>query len=173
MVHTPDVLEVLTEGEEETRDLGSLLARVLRPGDVVALQGNLGAGKTRLIQGIARGLGITRPVTSPTFVLMNVYPTGKGFSLCHVDTYRLGSPVEEGYDLGLDQLLRGEDICVIEWAERIRPLLPADHMWVEIQEVDEHRRRIILQGTGPQSRARVGELAKTLEHISDSAAGDV
>ena len=159
---TRDTLTVVTEGEEETRELGARLGALLRPGDVVALHGNLGAGKTRLIQGIARGMGIERPVTSPTFILMNVYTGPDGRTLCHVDTYRLHDPVEEGYELGLNQWLGGEDVCVVEWAERIRPLLPKDHIWVEITILGENTRRFTFHGRGERARARVRALARAL-----------
>ena len=162
---SPEHLVVITESEEETRTLGAVLGRVLRPGDVVALHGNLGAGKTRFVQGIARGMGIERPVTSPTFILMNVYRAPDGRVLCHVDSYRLHDPVEEGYQMGLDQQLRGRDVCVVEWAERVRELLPADHLWVHIAFVDDETRRITLMARGERSRTRlqavIAELQRT------------
>lgn len=162
---SPEHLVVITESEEETRTLGAVLGRVLRPGDVVALHGNLGAGKTRFVQGIARGMGIERPVTSPTFILMNVYRAPDGRVLCHVDSYRLRDPVEEGYQMGLDQQLRGRDVCVVEWAERVRELLPADHLWVHIASVDDETRRITLTARGERSRTRlqavIAELQRT------------
>ncbi len=151
---------VVTHGEEETRALGAALGALLRPGDVVALHGDLGAGKTRFVQGIARGLGIRRPITSPTFILMNVYRTPEGHALCHVDCYRLRDPVEEGYEMGLDQQFRGEDICVVEWAERVEALLPRDRLVVEIAVLGDEERRITLRGLGPRSSARVTALAE-------------
>ncbi len=153
-----DTWVVHTHSEEETRRLGERLGALLQPGDVVALYGDLGAGKTRLVQGIARGMGVERPVTSPTFILMNVYPTPDGRTLCHIDSYRLRDPVEEGYEMGLDQQLRGEDICVIEWAERLAPLLPQDRLDVTIEVEDSEARRLTFRARGPRSRALLAAL---------------
>ncbi len=155
-------LVVVTHSEEETRHLGALLGEILRPGDVVALVGPLAAGKTRFVQGIARGMGITRPITSPTFILMNIYRAQDGRILCHVDCYRLNDPVEEGYQLGLDEQVRGEDICVIEWAERVRSLLPEDVLWVEFQQVDDEARRLQFRAGGARSRERLQQLRERL-----------
>ncbi len=152
MPEVTDEVVIITHGEEETRALGATLGRLLRPGDVVALVGPLAAGKTRFVQGIARGMGIERPVTSPTFILMNVYRSPDGRVLCHVDCYRMRDPVEEGYDIGLDQQMHGEDICVIEWAERVAPLLPRDHLLVEIEAIDGETRRLRFRAHGPRSR---------------------
>ncbi len=157
-----DHLTVTTHSEEETRHLGEVLGRLLRPGDVVALSGPLAAGKTRFVQGIARGMGITRPVTSPTFILMNVYRAGDGRTLCHVDCYRMRDPIEEGYDMGLDQQVRGEDICVIEWAERVASLLPEDHLWVDIEVGDDDVRRLRFHARGPRSRHLLRALSAAL-----------
>lgn len=159
---TSDDLVVTTHNEEETRDLGALLGALLRPGDVVALVGPLAAGKTRFVQGIARGMGIRRPVTSPTFILMNVYQAADGRILCHVDCYRLNDPVEEGYQMGLDEQVRGENVCAIEWAERVRPLLPEDVLWVEFQPGDGNVRRLHFRARGPRGRERLQELKAAL-----------
>ncbi len=156
------VLVVETEGEEETRLLGAWLGNRLQEGDVVALVGGLGAGKTRFVQGVARGMGIQRPVTSPTFILMNVYSSPDGRTLCHVDCYRLKDAVEEGYELGLDQQLRGDAVCVVEWAERIRPLLPEDRLDVFIEVVDDNRRYVRLHARGPRAQQHLRALRERL-----------
>ncbi len=101
-----------------TRRLGARCAGLLRPGDVLALSGDLGTGKTAFTQGLAFGLGITCVVTSPTFVLVNEYPLPGGHSLHHVDCYRLADAPLEMWDVGLGDLVAGDDIVVIEWAER-------------------------------------------------------
>ena len=160
-----DVLVVETVGEEETRELGALLGRLLKPGDVVALVGDLGAGKTRFVQGVARGMGVRRPVTSPTFILMNVYPTSDGRTLCHVDCYRLQDAVEEGYQLGLDQQFRGDAVCVVEWAERIAPLLPEDRLDVFIEVVDDERRRLRFVAHGNRSRRVLERLSALVGEV--------
>lgn len=158
-----DAWELITSGEEQTRRVGFLLGELLRPGDVVALHGPLGAGKTRLVQGIAAGMGVSRPVTSPTFILMNFYPAQDGRVLCHIDCYRLADPVEEAYQLGWDQELGDEAVCVVEWAERIASLLPADHLAVHIEMLDDDRRRLRFQGGGPRSEALLRALRERAE----------
>jgi tRNA threonylcarbamoyladenosine biosynthesis protein TsaE len=117
-------LEVLTRSEDETIALGERLARVLRPGDVLALEGDLGAGKTRLVRGVARGLGIDeRAVSSPTFVMVNVYDTKPDSSrapcaLVHIDAYRLTRD-DDAESLGWDRLGMAESVLAIEWASRL------------------------------------------------------
>ena len=160
---------VITHSEEETRAVGRVLGQLLQPGDVVALSGPLAAGKTRFVQGIASGLGITRPVTSPTFILMNVYRAPDGCILCHVDCYRMTDPIQEGYDIGLDQQVRGEEICVIEWAERVSSLLPGDHLWVEIDFVNEGARELRFIARGARSGARLEALKKAIEREKRSS----
>jgi len=111
----------VTKSEDETRQLGVRLARLLQPGDVLALEGDLGAGKTTLAQGIARGLGIEETVDSPTFTIIKEYHGRLPFY--HMDVYRLESPDE---DLGWDEFFYGEGVTLVEWAGRIEDLLP-DH----------------------------------------------
>lgn len=109
----------VTKNEEETRQLGIRLAELLQPGDVLALEGDLGAGKTTFAQGIARGLGIEETVDSPTFTIIKEYQ-GK-LPFYHMDVYRLESPDE---DLGWDEFFYGEGVTLVEWAGRIECLLP-------------------------------------------------
>ncbi len=134
---------VITEGPEETVALGEELAAELRPGDVVALVGELGAGKTTLVQGIARGLFVTDIVSSASFVLARTY-RGK-FPLHHLDAYRIGSP-EELFEVGLDRYLPPEEgITVVEWADRIYDLIPKGALWITIEFLDGDRRKITLR----------------------------
>ena len=132
--------EMLTEtnSAEETRALGEKLAERLQAGDVVTLVGELGAGKSELARGIARGLGVTETVTSPSFTILNVYESGR-VPLYHFDWYRLESE-EELYELGMDEYLGGDGIAVVEWAERCPDAVP------------ENAIRITLEATGPESR---------------------
>jgi tRNA threonylcarbamoyladenosine biosynthesis protein TsaE len=133
---------VETEGEEATEALGEQLAAFLAPGDILALYGELGAGKTCLVRGLARGLGVDEStVASPSFTLINEYE-GRP-PLVHLDCYRLHSP-EAIEELGLDDYFVGGKILVIEWAERI-PDLPAERVNIAIEWVDENRRRIRLE----------------------------
>jgi tRNA threonylcarbamoyladenosine biosynthesis protein TsaE len=138
--------EVETAGEEETEALGEHLAFCLAPGDILALYGELGAGKTCLVRGIARGLGIDEGcVASPSFTLINEY-RGR-VPLIHLDGYRLDS-AEAFQELGLEDYFEGEGILVIEWAEKV-PNLPEDRIDIAIQWVDENRRHFRVRARGP------------------------
>ena len=106
-----------------TKRAAAEVAETLRPGDVVLLEGELGAGKTTFVQGLAAALGVTVPVTSPTFTLMNVYPTARGFDLVHVDAYRL-ERLSEVTDLALAEMLDEGAVAVVEWGERAAAALP-------------------------------------------------
>jgi tRNA threonylcarbamoyladenosine biosynthesis protein TsaE len=123
----------ISRSAAETMEFGRQLARTLRPGDVVALTGDLGAGKTCLVKGIAAGLGVTHEITSPTFTLIHEYPP-----LAHVDLYRLDST----YGLGLEEYLATPWITVIEWAEKAGAQLPAHTKRIRLTVVDDNTRRI-------------------------------
>ncbi len=142
---------LISHSEEETEAIGAALGQAAQPGQVIALTGDLGAGKTCLTRGLARGLGIDGPVTSPTFILVAEYDSDRGFPLCHADAYRFNDPVPEAIDIGLDELMDSRGLCVIEWAERIAGLLPADHLRIAIDAPDPATRRLHLQATGPRS----------------------
>jgi tRNA threonylcarbamoyladenosine biosynthesis protein TsaE len=122
-------LLLVTHSPEETLDLGVRLGEIARPGHIYLLSGNLGVGKTCLTQGIARGLGSREYALSPTFVLMREIH-GR-LPLYHIDLYRLDR-IEEIADLGLDDYLYGEGICVIEWAEKGLGVLPLEHLMIKI-----------------------------------------
>ncbi len=113
-----------TNSRNETFELGKKLAQSAGPGDIYCLSGDLGAGKTAFSQGFAEGLGVEEDVTSPTFTILCVYETGR-LPLYHFDVYRFEEP-EELDDLGADEFLYGDGVCLIEWPEKIRTLLPAD-----------------------------------------------
>lgn len=126
------VLTIETKSAEETRAIGERLGRRLRAGDVVLLFGDLGAGKTTLTQGIAQGLGMTTPVTSPTFTLVQEYRHAETKQhLAHFDPYRLRGE-DDLTDLGFEEYLENERIIVVEWAERLGSLTPAEHLRIEI-----------------------------------------
>lgn len=124
---------------EETSALGEALARTLGAGDVVALYGALGSGKTCLVQGVVQGLGVTTRATSPTFVLVNEY-RGR-LPVHHVDAYRTGS-LTELMDFGLLDLMGGDGVTLLEWADRAEPLLPARTIRVRIDGVGDEPRAI-------------------------------
>ena len=133
-----------THSPEETQTIGQNLGETLKTGDVVALIGDLGAGKTCLTQGIARGAGIAsnEVVNSPSYTLINEYE-GE-VPIYHIDLYRLQHHGEI-VDLGLEEYLEGAGICIIEWADRMTNLLPANHLEITITWVDESTRTIELQ----------------------------
>jgi tRNA threonylcarbamoyladenosine biosynthesis protein TsaE len=144
--------EIVTSGEAETVAAGAALSAALAAGDVVLLHGQLGAGKTAFVRGLARGLGAdTAEVSSPTFTLIQQYDSGR-LPLFHVDLYRLQP--REIADLGLEELIDSGGIVAIEWADRW-PDRPAQAIEVTIEEVGEDRRRIVVgRGRGPGSRGR-------------------
>ena len=158
------VLSLESHSAEETQVLGRHLAAALQPGQVIALQGTLGAGKTTLVQGIAAALGINGRVTSPTFTLVNEYRSPAGFRLIHADTYRLDENSEfarlEAETFGLDETLDSQrDVILVEWAERIASLLPADHLRIQLEPGSEPEDRLItLSAFGPRSAAVLAAL---------------
>jgi len=133
---------VITDSAEETAQLGEDLAARLRPGDVVALVGDLGAGKTTLVQGLARGLFVAEAVLSPSYVLGRSYP-GR-LPLHHLDAYRIGDP-QELIEAGLGEVLPSEDgVTVVEWGDRVADLLPVRAIWVHLTLLEGDRRRIAI-----------------------------
>ena len=130
-----------THSPAETQEVGEKIGRSLKPGDVVALIGALGAGKTCLTQGIARGAGVhcEQTVNSPSYVLINEY-AGR-LPIYHIDLYRL-QHLGEIVDLGLEEYLDGDGVCVIEWADRMESLLPGRHIRIHITGKDEFTRTI-------------------------------
>lgn len=126
---------------EDTQAIGECLGARLEAGDVVACIGELGAGKTCFLQGLARGLGVEADVTSPTFVLVNQY-RGR-LPLYHVDAYRTES-LTELVDLGLEEMLHGDGVTVIEWADKLLPLLPSSTITVTITGLGDEPRRIVI-----------------------------
>ncbi|MFG1941742.1 tRNA (adenosine(37)-N6)-threonylcarbamoyltransferase complex ATPase subunit type 1 TsaE [Nonomuraea sp. NPDC048826] len=135
---------------EETRAYGSRLASRLRPGDLLVLSGALGAGKTTLVQGIAEGLKVRGPITSPTFVIARVHPSLRGGpALVHVDAYRLGGDLEVD-DLDLDASLE-ESVTVVEWGEGLVEGLSDDRLEIHIdRESGDDARVVTLRGVGPR-----------------------
>ncbi len=145
---------------DETKILGRQIGELIQPGTVIALCGNLGAGKTAITQGIAAGLGITVTVTSPTFIFVNEYATPAGHTLIHIDSYRLGDEPDdvalEALAFGLDEILSREDaVVIIEWAERLAALLPDDHLQITLHYTEDNPnvRAITCTAYGPLSGA--------------------
>lgn len=132
-------MEYITNAPQETEALGERLAQKLKPGDVIAYTGDLGAGKTAFTRGLARGLGISTRVTSPTFTIVNEYEGGR-LPLFHFDMYRLGSS-EELYDIGWEDYLARGGVCAVEWSEIVADALETSAIRVDIRrgETDEQR----------------------------------
>lgn len=156
---------------EATVQLGRRLGRLLSPGMVVALVGPLGAGKTQLVRAIAEGLGLADSgmVCSPTFVLQHDY-LGR-LPIHHFDVYRLRSEAEF-LDLGVEELMEGEDVCLIEWADRVAGCLPADHLRIELRILGENERQAALTGTGARAAAIVSALAQGAAAVPGGALRD-
>ena len=131
---------MITHSVKETRAFGEKLAVSLRKGDVILLEGELGAGKSELARGIAKGLGVTETVTSPSFTILNVYESGR-YPLYHFDWYRLES-AEELYELGMDEYLGGDGVAVVEWPERCPEVIPGKAIRIRIRVLGEERREI-------------------------------
>ena len=136
-------MKVISRSAEETQALGERLGSRLGRGDVVACIGPLGAGKTCFLQGLARGLGVTADVTSPTFVLVNQY-RGR-VPVYHVYAYRTGS-LTELVDVGLEEMLHGEGVTIVEWADKLLPLLPPRTVTATIEGLGDEPRQIDLSG---------------------------
>ena len=134
-------MEYLTKSEAETEALGARLAEQLEPGGVVAFTGDLGAGKTAFTRGLARGLGITERVTSPTFTVVNEYEGGR-LPLFHSDMYRLGSS-EELFGIGWEDYLARGGVCAVEWSENVEDALEEDAVRVDIRRGDGEDWRVI------------------------------
>ena len=136
-------MEFITASPEETEAVGEALGKVLAPGAVIAYQGDLGAGKTAFTRGLARGLGATERVTSPTYTIVNEYLSGR-MPLFHFDMYRLGSS-DELFDIGWEDYLERGGVCAVEWSENVADALQ-DAIVVNIQKTGEDSRRITVEG---------------------------
>lgn len=142
---------ITSESPEQTRDIAARFARSLPRGAVVAITGELGAGKTHFVQGLAQALGCPGPVTSPTFTLVHEYLGTEGI-VYHVDLYRLEN-ARETLAIGLDEIWGAGRATLIEWPERLGSLLPADALRVSLRIVSETRRDIDLPGIPPSAAA--------------------
>ena len=134
-------MEYITHSPEETAALGARLAEKLGPGAVVAFTGDLGAGKTAFVSGMARGLGIPDRVTSPTFTIVNEYEGGR-LPLFHFDMYRLGS-ADELFDIGWEDYLARGGVCAVEWTENVAGAIDADAIRVDISRGEDDMSRVI------------------------------
>lgn len=142
-------LDFISHGTEQTRRFGARMGALLQAGDVVCLEGDLGTGKTCFAQGVGQGMGITEPITSPSFMLISEYkPRPPSPILYHIDLYRLDAPVDEALGFGLDDYLRGDGVCLVEWADRIRGILPRERLWITLRHLVPGKRGILIQAAG-------------------------
>jgi len=155
------VIDARTASVAETRSLAAEVASLAKPGDLVLLAGDLGAGKTAFVQGFARGLGIVEPVTSPAFVLARAYP-GR-LTLLHLDVYRL-EHLQELHDLGISELLDDGGVTVIEWGDVVASALPADFLEVRITPgPDDDERLLSFRWVGSSWPNRAAGLRRAVE----------
>ena len=154
-----NTLDFISRSPDQTRRVGMRLGALLNPGDVVCLQGDLGAGKTTFVQGLAQGWGSLDSVSSPTFIIVNVYRRADESELYHLDTYRLESAPEAAM-LDLDDMLDAGPL-VIEWPERIESVLPNERLWLQLEYIDEEQRRIQVMANGKKYEDFIEELRQT------------
>ncbi len=133
----------ITHSPEETENIGAALGAIIQPGTVIAYRGDLGAGKTAFTRGLARGLGITGPVTSPTYTIVNEYLSGR-LPLFHFDMYRLKS-ADDLFDIGWEDYLDRNGVCAVEWSENVADAME-DAVTVCIEKTGEESRRITIEG---------------------------
>lgn len=154
MAEQPTIVRA-TGSPEETKALGRLLGQLLRVGDLLALEGQLGAGKTCFVQGLAEGLGVQGRVASPTFIVMRQHPGET--PLFHADAYRLGS-ADELVEVGLEDWL-AEGVVAVEWADQVLEAFPEDYLVIEISGEDDTR-TLSFAGNGPRSTELVEQIRR-------------
>jgi tRNA threonylcarbamoyladenosine biosynthesis protein TsaE len=154
----PSTVEFFSRSPDQTRRVGMRLGALLQSGDLVCLAGDLGSGKTTLVQGIAQGWGSLDTVSSPTFVLCNQYRRPDGHTLNHLDAYRLQSALE-AEDLDLDQMLENGAL-IVEWPDRIRTALPQDCLWVDLRWMAEEQRGMVFTPHGARYETLVIEFRR-------------
>lgn len=153
-------LDYFSRSPEQTRRLGIRLGTLLEPGDIICLSGDLGAGKTTMVQGIAKGWGSLDSVSSPTFILVNVYRRPDGSVLSHLDSYRLQSALE-AEDLDLEPMIENGPV-VIEWPERIDEILPVERLWVSMRWLADEQRGMLFKGIGKRYQSIIHKLQKQI-----------
>ncbi|MGI5916809.1 MAG: tRNA (adenosine(37)-N6)-threonylcarbamoyltransferase complex ATPase subunit type 1 TsaE [Anaerolineae bacterium] len=145
---TEQSFDMITHSPAQTSAIGERLGRLLRSGDVVCMQGDLGTGKTCLTQGIGKGLGVEGIISSPTFVYINEYaPSGSGPYMYHVDLYRIRDYCD-ALSLGLEEYMYGDGVTVIEWAERAIEIIPDERLWIRLSYLEYTKRSLTFEATG-------------------------
>lgn len=156
-IHT---LEFFSRSPEQTQRVGMRLGRLLQHGDLICLQGDLGAGKTTFVQGLAKGWGSLDPVSSPTFIIVNIYRRPDDCQLFHMDAYRLES-APEAAELDLDEML-AQGSLLVEWPERVRSILPENRMWISFEYVAEENRQLVIKASGARNDDLLSQLRRDL-----------
>ena len=155
------MLTAHTKSADDTRALAAELAAVARPGDLILLAGDLGAGKTTFVQGFGKALSVVEPITSPTFVIVHTYQAA--FPIVHVDAYRL-ERLQELLDLGLGELLDHEGVTLIEWGDAVIPALPPEFLEVRLELGDDDDARVVrLRASGSTWAVRHDALEGALD----------
>ncbi len=166
----PRGLQVVTVSAEETRILGASLAPLLLPGDVLSLTGDLGAGKTCFVQGLATAMGARGPITSPSFTIVHEYEAR--YPIVHLDVYRLDS-FQEVIDLGFEEFLDPRAVLLLEWGDAIEPLLPRTHLKIELRRMadpeDDDMREITFRPRGEEWVRKLSGMRGTAEALLDAA----
>lgn len=155
-----NALEFFSRSPEQTRRVGMRLGALLKSSDVLCLSGDLGSGKTTLVQGITRGWGSLDQVSSPTFVLVNLYRRPNGEQIHHLDAYRMNSALE-AEDLDLE-LMQESGPLLVEWPERIQTVLPGEHLWVSLRWMADEHRAALFTAHGARYQALLSELRRQL-----------
>jgi tRNA threonylcarbamoyladenosine biosynthesis protein TsaE len=159
-----------TTSVDATRAVGAALSTLARPGDLLLLAGELGAGKTAFAQGFGRALGVTEPITSPTFVLARDYDEGR-LPMHHLDVYRLDQ-MNEVYDIGLPEILDDGGVTLIEWGDAIMPSLPSDFLEVRLTfGAEDDERTVLVRAAGPAWASRHRALDRALAEWAAPAEG--
>lgn len=149
-------LELFSASVEETKDIGRRIASLAKPGDVVLLKGNLGSGKTTLVQGAGDGLGVNERVISPTFNILKCYFRGR-MPMYHIDGYRLE---DQNLDIGLEEVLYGNGLSFVEWPEFLEDILPEERLEIAYEKLEGESRKLILEAKGERVEALLEGLSK-------------
>ena len=158
-------LDIISYSADQTRALGMRLGALLRKGDIICLIGDMGAGKTVFTSGLGLGWGAPTPITSPTFNLVHQHRrTADRSVLYHLDCYRLRG-AQDTDSIGLDDILDGDGVVVLEWAERIESALPKEHLWIEIRGREENRRNLLMEAVGARYQTLLDEFRASLTRM--------
>ncbi len=162
-----DALEFISRNPQQTRRVGARLGMLLTGGDIIALAGDLGTGKTVLAQGIGTGWGVTTPLLSPTFILIRRHTRYQDDCFFyHIDLYRMTS-LQEALDLGLEELLEdAKAVCVVEWADRAADLFKEAMLWITLRALDDQRRSLTFQPYNARGRVILEKLRQELVGVS-------